>query len=272
MIVSVNGAELFYAKHGQGPACLVLSGMGAKPYERLTAALRSHMSVVHVDLRGSGLSTGQPTDLSFDVLADDLEAIRAELGVDRIGVLGHSILGMLAIEYGRRRPDNVSHVIVAGTPPRGDMTWVTARATTFFEENASDDRKTVLRDNLAKLQSGASFMERVLAQTPLRFFDARLDAAPLFADRVADPRLLMHVIGTLAPTWDITEGSSSLRVAVLIAHGRHDYTVPWVLWDGIPQRLPNATLHVLEQSGHHPFYEESERFVAALTEWLAKLP
>jgi hypothetical protein len=27
------------------------------------------MSVVHVDLRGSGLSTGQPTDLSFDGLA-----------------------------------------------------------------------------------------------------------------------------------------------------------------------------------------------------------
>jgi hypothetical protein len=34
MTVSVKGAELFSSTHGEGPVCLFLSGIGAKPYER----------------------------------------------------------------------------------------------------------------------------------------------------------------------------------------------------------------------------------------------
>jgi pimeloyl-ACP methyl ester carboxylesterase len=72
---------------------------------------------VYVDLRGSGLSTGEPSQLTFDVLAGDLEAVRQDVGAERVVVLGYSILGALAIEYGRRRPVSVSHVITAGSSP-----------------------------------------------------------------------------------------------------------------------------------------------------------
>ena len=119
------------------------------------------------------------------------------------------------------------------------MARVAARAAAFFEEDASEDRKQVLRDNLARLPSGASLRQTVLAQTPTRFFDARFDAAPLLADAVSRPQLLMHIMGTLAPTWDVTVGSSSLRVPIFIAHGRYDYVVPWVLWEGVAAALPD---------------------------------
>ena len=111
MAVSVKGAELFYSTRGSGPSCLVLSAIGTEPYKRLTPPqLSDRLRLVYVDVRGSGRSTGDPTDLTFEVLAADLEAIRVDLGVDRIAVLGHSILGVLAIEYGRRRPASVSRV------------------------------------------------------------------------------------------------------------------------------------------------------------------
>ena len=81
MIVSVDGAELFYTTQGQGPVCLFLSSIGTKPYERQTPPqLSDRFRFAYVDLRGSGRSTGDPTRLTFDVLADDLEAIRADLG------------------------------------------------------------------------------------------------------------------------------------------------------------------------------------------------
>jgi pimeloyl-ACP methyl ester carboxylesterase len=59
--------------------------------------------------------------LTFYVLTVDLEAIRHTLGIECVSILGHSILGTLAIEYARRCPENVSHVIAVGTPPKGDM-------------------------------------------------------------------------------------------------------------------------------------------------------
>jgi proline iminopeptidase len=271
MIVSVKGTELHYSARGTGPTCLVLSGMGTAPYEAQTPGpLSDRLRLVYVDLRGSGRSTGEATDLTFDVLAEDLEAIRKDLGLERIAVLGHSILGMLAIEYGRRCPDKVSHAIVVGTPPTGDLPGTAARAAAFFEENASQDRKKLLRDNLAGLPTGASLMQTLLAQTPMRFFDAGFDAGPLFAGAVSRPQLLLHIMKTLAPTWDVTAGSESLRVPIFIALGRYDYVVPAVLWEGIAPRLPRATLRIFEASGHQPFFEEPDRFAVAVTEWMAK--
>jgi pimeloyl-ACP methyl ester carboxylesterase len=76
------------------------------------------------------------------------------MGAQRVAVLGHSILGVLAIEYGRRRASSVSHVITVGTPPKGDMAWLLAQSKSFFEKDASEERKQILRDNLAKVPVG----------------------------------------------------------------------------------------------------------------------
>ncbi|MFY9819800.1 MAG: alpha/beta hydrolase [Thermoanaerobaculia bacterium] len=271
MNVSVNGAELFYSARGQGPVCLVLTGIGTKPYEAMTpAALSDRFQLVFVSLRGSGESTGEPADLTFDGLAEDLEAVRADLGAERVAVLGHSIMSTLAIEYGRRRPGSVSHVITAGAIPRGDMARLMADATAFFEADASEERKQVLRDNLAALPPNPNPGQVMFAQTPMRYFDARFDAVPLFAGAVARPQFLQHVLGPLTQGWDVTVGAGDLRVPIFLAHGRYDYVVPYGLWDGIPAQLPNATLEIFERSGHQPFFEEPDRFVAIVADWMSR--
>jgi proline iminopeptidase len=270
-MVSVDGAELFYTTRGEGPPCLVLSTIGTEPYQRLIPPpLRERLRLTFVDLRGGGRSTGDPGDLTFDVLAGDLEAIREDLGVDRLAVLGHSILGALALEYARRRPASVSHVIAVGTPPWGDMTRLAAQSAAFFDEDASEDRKQVLRENLAKLPPDASMGQRMHAHTPMRFFDARFDAVPLFAEAEVKPALLGHLLGRLTPAWDVSADAASLRVPILVALGRYDYTVPHLLWSGVAEALPSATRQVFERSGHHPFFEEPEEFAATVTNWMAR--
>jgi proline iminopeptidase len=262
MNVAVNGADLHYTMHGRGPVCLVPSSMGTKPFElQLSSRMSDRFQLVFVDLRGSGRSTGNFADLTFDLLAEDLEAVRVDLGAERVAILGHSILGSLAIEYGRRRPASVSHVITAGATPRGDMAWVAAKSQEFFAADASEERKEVLRDNLAR-------MSPLLAQTPMRFFDARFDAAPLLADAVYNPAVFAHLLGPLTHDWDVTVGSDSLRVPIFLAHGRYDYVVPYTLWEGISETLPDATFRLFERSGHQPFFEEPEAFGAAVSDWM----
>lgn len=265
MKVAVQGAEISYTSHGQGNVCLVPSSMGTRPLELQTAELSRHFRVVVVDLRGSGQSTGSFADLTFDLLAEDLEAVRRDVGAERVAILGHSILGVLAIEYGRRRPESVSHVITAGTPPKGDMAWVSAKSQEFFAVDASEERKEILRDNLARVPQGQT---NILAYTPMRFFDARFDMAPLLAEAAFNPAVFAHLLGPLTHDWDVTAGSDSLRVPIFLAHGRYDYVVPYNLWDGIPETLPDATFRLFERSGHQPFFEEPEAFGAAMSEWM----
>jgi proline iminopeptidase len=272
MVVSVKGADLFYSTRGRGPAALVLSLVGTKPYERqMPQRLSDHLQLVFVDLRGGGQSTGDPADFTLDGLAEDLEAIRADLGVPQVVVVGHSILGALAIEYGRRCPASVSHVITVGTPPRGDMAWLGTAARSFYEQDASEDRKTVMRENLARLPPNPSFEDGMLAQTPVRFFDPRIDAAPFYAGAIVKPELLAHATGALTD-WDVSIDAASLRVPTLLTHGRYDYTVPYIVWDGIASTIPNATFRLFERSGHQPFCEEPDLFVDAVTSWMAAHP
>jgi proline iminopeptidase len=271
--VSVKGAELHFSARGTGPTCLVLTGIGTRPYERQTPPeLSDRLRLVYVDLRGSGRSTGEPADLTFDLLADDLEAVRNDLGLEQVCVLGHSILGALALEYGRRCPESVSHVIAVGTPPIGDMTQVATAANAFFEEDASQGRKQALRESLAGLPAGPSLRQALLAQSPRRFFDPRFDAAPFLPEASSNPRLLMHLLMTLLPRWDVRVGSSTLRVPTFIALGRYDYVMPHSLWEGVAPSLPNATLRVFLESGHQPFFEEPERFADEVKGWMSREP
>ena len=271
MVVSVNGAELFYATRGTGFPCIVPCILGVKPYESLTPPpLTDFFQFIYVDLRGGGKSTGNPADLTFDVLASDFEAVRAHLGVARVAVLGYSIVGVLAIEYGRRCPRTVSHVIVAGTPPAGDIPKLVKAGAAFFEADGSEERKTILKENYAKLPPGTSPEQAVFAQAPLRFFDPRFDALPLFAEADMKPALFQHVLGPLTATWDVTANTETLDVPILIAHGRYDYVSPYTMWDGIVETLPHATRHVFERSGHQTFFEEPERFVEVVRAWMAR--
>jgi proline iminopeptidase len=232
--------------------------------------LTDHFQFIYVDLRGGGKSSGNPDDLTFDVLANDLDAVRTALGIEHVAVLGYSIVGAIAIEYGRRCPRTVSHVIAAGTPPSGDLTAMIKAGTAFFEADASDERKAILKENYAKLPPGTPPTQAVFAQTPMRFFDARFDALPLFAEADFKPQLFQHVVGPLTAAWDVTVDRESLRVPILLAHGRYDYVVPYTMWDGIVETLPDATLHVFERSGHQTFFEEPERFAEVARQWMAK--
>jgi proline iminopeptidase len=270
--VSVKGAKIHYSAAGTGPTCLILSGIGTRPYERQTVQICERFRLVYVNLRGSGRSTGEPMDLTFDLLADDLEAVRDDLGLEHVCVLGHSILGVLALEYGRRCPEAVSHLIAVGTPPVGDVTQVATAADAFFEQDASEGRKQALRENLARLPAGPSSRQTLLAQTPRRFFDQRFDAAPFLPEASSSPRLLLHLMQTLLPRWDVRVGASSLRVPMFIALGRYDYVVPHSLWEDVAPTLPNVTLHVFLESGHQPFFEEPERFADEVRSWMSREP
>ena len=271
MLVAVEGGQIHVVTRGAGLPCLVLSSIGTRPFEKqLPAELDQVLRPCFVDLRGSGRSTGEPSALDFDVLAQDLEAVRRAIGAERVLVFGHSILGALAVEYARRCPQSVSHLILVGTPPSGDMDRLAAEAAAFFERDASQDRKQQLATNLASLPSDpreASAEQMLLSQTPKRFSDPRFDAAPYFAEAEVSMGFFMHLLGTLTAGWRLQ--ADALALPTLLALGRHDYVMPHVSWDGVLDQYPHLTRQLFEHSGHQAFLEEPARFCAVVRAWLS---
>jgi proline iminopeptidase len=249
--------------------CIVPNVLGTRVFERLTPEpLTDYFRFVYVDLRGGGHSTGNPADLTFDVLASDLDAVRAALGVEKVIVLGYSIMGVVALEYSRRFPVTVSHVIMAGTPPVGDLRELVKASSAFFAADGSAERKTILQENLARLPPDTPPTRAVLAQTPMRFFDPHFDAVSLFAETQFNLRLFEHVVA-LTTHWNVLDGVESLQVPILLAHGRYDYAVPFTMWNGIVEQIPNATLRLFERSGHQAFFEEPRQFAGVALGWMS---
>jgi pimeloyl-ACP methyl ester carboxylesterase len=63
---------------------------------------------------------------------------------------------------------------------------------------------------------------------------------------------------------------TAVEIPVLLALGKYDFLVPLSSWRTAVPR-PNWTVEVFERSGHSPFVEQSDEFVAAAEPWLAGL-
>jgi pimeloyl-ACP methyl ester carboxylesterase len=158
---------------------------------------------------------------------------------------------------------------MAGTPPAGDLEELVKASMAFFAADGSQERKTILHENMARLPPGTPPTQAVFAQTPMRFFDPRFDAVSLFADSQFNPQLFEQVL-KLTGQWNVLTGVESLRVPILLAHGRYDYSAPFTMWNDVVEKVPNATLHVFERSGHQTFFEEPARFAEVVLAWMAR--
>ena len=113
----MSAVEVAYTIEGEGPALYMVHGIGSRraTWAGLAPSLAGEFTCVSYDLRGHGESPAPPTPYSLDDLVEDLEALRAKLGHERIHVIGHSLGGMIGPAYARAYPGRVHSVTLLST-------------------------------------------------------------------------------------------------------------------------------------------------------------
>ncbi|MGB0385438.1 MAG: alpha/beta fold hydrolase [Ardenticatenaceae bacterium] len=113
----MSAVEVVYAIEGEGPPLYMVHGIGARrsTWNGLIPHLKDDFTCVTYDLRGHGESPVPPTPYSLDNLAEDIEALRAKLGHEKIHLIGHSLGGMIGPAYGRAHPDRCLSVGLLST-------------------------------------------------------------------------------------------------------------------------------------------------------------
>lgn len=104
-----NAIDCAYTVEGNGPALFFIHGIGARKtaWGKLTEHLKGDFTCIAYDLRGHGESPLPGSRFGLDELVDDLEALRARLGIEKAHFAGHSLGGMIGPAYARRYPDRV---------------------------------------------------------------------------------------------------------------------------------------------------------------------
>ena len=115
----MNGAALHCEEHGDGaPLILIHGGLSSSAHwEPVVPELADGFRVITPDSRGHGRSTNPSGELSYALIADDIAALIAALGLQRPAVGGWSDGGQVTLELGARHPGVAGALIVGAAYP-----------------------------------------------------------------------------------------------------------------------------------------------------------
>jgi proline iminopeptidase len=288
--VDAHGVLIYYKTLGQGaPLVIVHGGPGAShdyflPY--LLPLARTNR-LVFIDERGSGRSEKleDPKGYTVENMVEDVEAVRTELGLGPITLLGHSFGGVLAQAYALKYQTNLTHLILCST-----FHSTTALNKVFDDMKAKmppDVRARIDKMEKAGLyghgkpyEQGRYTSDYMIAAWGDGYF-------PYLYQNRPDPNF--DPAGMGAMSWDlyremwgshgefIVDGNlksveyadrlSSLHVPTLITVGDHDEVAPSISQD-MQAKIAGSKLVILPKSGHMTFVDQPSLFLTAVNEFV----
>jgi proline iminopeptidase len=269
-----DGTKIYYETTGGGSGAPLIVVNGGPGFDHMYLhvsdvwnTLAKTRAVTMYDQRGNGRSDALKPNQSC-TLADqiaDLDALRAHLGYDKMDLLGHSWGGYLVMAYTARHPEHVRRLIICDSAAPKWRDTVVLFDQVFpegSERHASYDFAAQLGDDDAHKKGIGEYLSWLCYSPEKR--DAFIAKAHTFTETKA---VNQKVNADLA-RFDLNPEIKKFKMPVLVITGRYDMNVApqtaWRIHDGIP----GSQWAVFERSGHLPWYEEPDAFLAVVTPFL----
>jgi proline iminopeptidase len=225
--------------------------------------------VIMYDQRGVGkssaLETGQSCTLQDQI--EDLEAVRAQIGSERIDLLGHSWGGYLVMAYAARYPQHIQHLLIVDSAAPKISDTVFLFKDVFPEGVEREDTEEFARQMGDKSAAGKTLREyfSMLFCSP-----EKRDAALAKMAEVGENRTVNETIWHDLERFDLNPELAKYRFPTLVITGRFDMNVAPVVAYKIHKAIPGSQFVVFDRSGHIPFYEEPDKFQQTVETFLAR--
>jgi proline iminopeptidase len=226
-----------------------------------------HRLVVFYDQRGTGASKPlkEGASQSMDAQVADLEAVRRELKLEKVALVGDSYGGLLSMAYAVAHPEHVAKLVLSDSPGPSWKSIVHVLPEVFpdIEEQNKQEQQKLGAESDAAARAGLRNHFRMIFYSPEKR-DAYMSK---MGDLGFEPAVAKAVSMATADL-DLTAKVREFHFPTLIINGRFDMNVaPLTAWQ-LGQMIPGAKVVFFEKSGHLPSYEEPERYIAVLEEFL----
>jgi proline-specific peptidase len=245
------------ALHGRPPSHEAL--------EPLLHLAETGRPVVLYDQQGCGRSDPRPDALvaTIDEFVDELHAVRIELELDRVHLLGHSWGGVVALAYALRQPPGLVSLTLAST--------YASRALLVAEgERLVDELPDDVRDAIRQHEAAGTTDDPAYQAADAFFFRCHICRLEPLPDCLVRARTRPATGRVDNEHWDVMARLGEVAVPTLVTCGRHDFCTPTQA-RAIAAGIPGSELTVFEESAHYAHLEEAERYVAVLGAFLDRV-
>jgi pimeloyl-ACP methyl ester carboxylesterase len=276
--VPVGDIDISCTVLGDGPPLVVLHGaigLGST-YMRTLDPWADEVRLVHYDQRGSGHTpAGDLRRISFAGGVEDLEGLRAGLGLGQVSILGHSAGAYLAALYAAEHPEMTSAVVLlnAGPPLAPDLMRQFGAAMAARRTPADEEARRAIEDSPEFQRREPAALERHQLNTFLPFFRDRasiervdLGFTEITATHVQEaPGRMVGGLGALEPM----RRFAAIACPTLVVHSEHD-PIPAAWSQMLAATIPGAQFAVLEGGSHFPMVEDGDALRSTVLPWLRR--
>lgn len=123
---NVNGIKIYYEEYGTGEPLLLLHGNSSSInlFEKQIPELSKQFRVIAVDTRGQGKSGEDGKTYTYDLFAEDMNALLNYLNLDSVNILGWSDGGNTGLIMAMKYPKKVKRLVTMGANVFIDKTVV----------------------------------------------------------------------------------------------------------------------------------------------------
>ncbi|MCI0698464.1 alpha/beta hydrolase [candidate division KSB1 bacterium] len=279
---TLNNIEISYTVAGAGPVIFVQGvgwGLDSRLYQNTLKFLQSNYTLVYIDPRGTGNAApiADVTLLTSELMADDIEALRQHLGLNRLILMGHAHGGFIAMKYALKYPARLAQLILVDCmlqdnvedgvrlvnenlqrhPRRKNSGW--EAATTKFKDEYDARTAEALRENL-------------LATAILYFYYYGSQHRATFEKAVNEARLSINNFDQFVRRdllhYNLDGQEAQIAAPTLLLYGLHDPYFIRASARRLHFTMRNSKLELFEFSGHYPWIEEPQHFAQAVRAFL----
>jgi len=263
--LQVGDLNISVSDAGNGPPVVLLHGFacGKRMWLHQIRALKPRFRVITYDQRGHGLTDAPSAAQRFSasLLARDLVGVLDALNIERAAIVGFSLGGGPALALAASKPERVSRLVLADVGAGADdpikLESMARRWGDLIGRGAVDELVCeMLRSELFKIYARRNSRRR-------NHMAALIRATPIDGLRFT----LSEVLARRKSLFRLTGTLKSIRVPTLVMVGQHDYVCSKAARLAA-QTIPNATLKIIDNSGHMSPLEQPAAFNAALLDFL----
>ena len=251
---AVIHAELIGDPEDQPVLCFSNAlGTDFRIWDQVAAHFAEDYCLLLYDKRGHGLSDLGRGPVTIDRHVDDLLSLVDHFGIDRFGLVGLSIGGLIAQRLAVRAPDRLAALVLCDTAAKiGDAEGWNAR--------------------IAAVETGG--MEAVGDATMERWFTAAYRAEEDMPMRIWRNMLTRQSAKGYAASCaairdaDLTADAPTIDVPTLVVVGDGDLSTPLDLVRATAGLIPGARFAVIEGAGHLPCIERPDELAALIGDLL----